>query len=353
MRRPLQLALSIAAASWSIVAAVPSASAVESFGASVRVSPDGCVRVSAAAGPDGVVRGAVQCGWQLRPVSGNASAWRLGPALAPQGQLLDAAQDATGTYVLFRGVRGGVGVVKVARDGKPGPTRWLTTSTAVDSFGSIVARGGRWAAVWTEFRDSTPSTDLWQAGTLFAEPGRRQVTTDARRDTGPSLALRPGGGLVLLWARLDSGTTQLRLANSSGGAWSSRQLAASPSITYPSLVAGDRSLFATWSRGTRAVVASNESGTWVSRSPAAWPCARDNTHLTAVAGKLVVGYNTCDNNRLVVHERASARWTGVTLFPSAALELNTLSATGSNAVVLGARLGSDPQRFHILARSQA
>ena len=342
------------------------ASAVQPLGDPQQVAPAGCLRSAVSTGPDGALRGFVQCrtadgsGAELRYVVRTSGGWQVRRVLPDGGVLWDSTQDATGTYVLYAG-SGPVGayVRRVSRDGTVGARRWLGPSS--DRSGSVVARDGRWWAVWSAFDGSAYS--LREAGTLFGSSVvDRRITSDTGDGT-PSVQLRPGGGLQLAWPRVrydaeGRATTDVRLASTTGSGWQSRSLAREPGLTGVRMTVAGRHTYLSWTRGLRPLVASNESGAFRTRVFLVPACAAAG-HLAVSGSTVFLAWGGCNGrtgtqarDEVYLAERRSGTWSTATAFSGSAYELTDLVQSAGRATVAASHFSGDPGTYRSLTRTQ-
>ena len=353
--------LLIAVLALGLVGAAP-ASAVAPLGPTQQIAANGCLRSAVSTGPDGVLRGFVQCvvgvdtgRSELRFVVHTPGGWQTRTTIALDGVLHDSTQDDTGTYAFY-----GASVIKVDRAGNVGPRRSVAVPGRHTDHGTIVARGGRWWAVWDSGTDGTSEQVLlYEAGTLLGSTPPRPITRGTR-DYYPSLALRPGGGLVLVWARWSADqsgrvTTDVRLASNTGGGWQSRSLAVEAGFPAPRVAATDRHVFVSWERGGRPIVASNESGAMRSRVLSTVSCP-GATRVAASGSTVWVAWNGCtsDGRRDVrLAERRGGSWSTTTAFSGSGVVVAGLSPrAGRVTISADYQGGGDSTRYRTFSRSQ-
>jgi hypothetical protein len=246
-----------------------------------------------------------------------------GRVLSVLGRPLATAQDRTGTYVLLELHQGYERKAALVRRDPHGryTTRVLSAEGYVGS-GALVARAGKWWAVWTCVRGAGRGYSLCEAGTLFGATPPQRITDEAAGDFAPSMALRTDGRLDLMWSRstqtLEGSDEELWIARRDAVGWSARRLRARPNASFYGRLAGDgRHRFATWIQNSRPVIASDESGSWVVHELLTRSCA--NSAGLAVSGDtvtLVVGQcaegdaeEGPQGSAVVVLERREGRWT--------------------------------------------
>jgi hypothetical protein len=128
-----------------------------------------------------------------------------------------------------------VRITKRLTDGTYTPGRLLSRNWASssDTQGDVVATGGRWWAVWTEYVGT--QLELFQAYTIGGTGhGRQRITTNRLRDWGPTLALTPGSTfpLNLIWVRGGPEAGQPETQTDLAGAWAT-PAAPGPRATWP------------------------------------------------------------------------------------------------------------------------
>jgi hypothetical protein len=320
------------------VSAMP-ARAIGSFGPPVGVydPPSSFEDFSVDAAQDtwGVAHGFVRLGGDgcgndppIRYFEGSGATWTQ--EITPyHGFVMGVAWDTTGTYLLYLDIRPGQGVriTKRLTDGTYTSGRVLSHNWAssIDTQGDVVATGGRWWAVWTEFVGSPAQLDLFQAYTIGGTAhGRQRITTHPLWDWGPTLTLTPGSTfpLNLIWVRGntegESATqTDLRRAlGNAGGTWSSSTLA---TIGYnnfwPDAQVVGTTTYLTWIRDGQAMFADNQSGRFVSHRFNT-PAIEHGRPRVAVAGGVVYAGWTATDNRTFVAARVGGVWTGAHASPA-------------------------------------
>ena len=187
------------AATTTTAAASPAA-----FGPKTLVGSRGCFPADIAARPSGTVVGFAQCGSNARLTYLVSSGGKWSTSSTPFfGDLIAVADDGVKTYGLvvtledFR---------LVVRDGAGKYTsRFLAKSRFVSSAG-LVARGGKWLAVWAEQVNYETPEYLYEAGTWPASPRERTRISPAP-SSSPELALGASGSIYLAY---ETGTTNGR-----------------------------------------------------------------------------------------------------------------------------------------------
>jgi hypothetical protein len=193
---------------------------------------DRSCRYTGAVGSDGVVHA---FGWCEYDGNGSRATGR-GPLLATRAvphwvQVLDVADDGQRLWVLTMDqTEKGTFVTAYNRSGSVVERRRLGDN---DWHGSLIARNGEFWAVYTQSRVVNGKTVrvLFQAKTIGTNvlPMRISGPLDGA-DSSPALAFRPGGGVVLTWARYVEPTSRIRIATSTDGRWSSRDFADGTSV---------------------------------------------------------------------------------------------------------------------------
>ncbi|MDT7570302.1 MAG: hypothetical protein QOE05_476 [Actinomycetota bacterium] len=181
-------------------------------------------------GTDGVVHA---FGWCEYDENGSVASGR-GPQLSTRAvpnfvQVLDVADDGSRMWVLTADQTAhGTFLTAYDRSGRAVGRRRVGN---VASDGSLIARGGEYWAVYTQVRayQGRSVSVLFQTKTIGTDVAPTQITGPSEAsDVSPVLAFRPGGGVVLAWARYAQTTSsaRIRLASSTDGRWSSRDFVA-------------------------------------------------------------------------------------------------------------------------------
>jgi hypothetical protein len=354
-----------------VVVGVP-ARAVGAFGPAVTVVDLGCVSngfggAKASLGGDGVVRGWVE---SAGPACGDDRIWYFQGAgrswtreRSPyRGALLAASSDGTGAYVLYQAADG----IHLSRR-TPGGTytagRLLSASNRFPE-GAVIAKSGSWWAVWTEQtgenRFGDPVLSLFQAKTYGTDQARQRITAHGGdSDSEPDLALRPGGGAVLVWSRhidLDE-NDQIRVATSADGRWTSRSFAGPTgfdSYRAPQVAADSRWTYITWMLDQHVNESDNRSGRFHGHrffTPGWYP------RIAVSGGKTFVAWSAHSRSdepyHVFVAERAGTTWTGLNLpRVTPAFEITEeVTAYGGKATVLQLDVNVGGRDL-VLARSQ-
>jgi hypothetical protein len=338
MARRLSRTVPIVAVVVLILSAAP-ARAIGEFGPPVGVYDPPCsfeaFSVDAAQDTAGVAHGFAQlpfgtCGNNppIHYFEGTGATWTQ-ETTPYHGLVMGVAWDTTGTYLLYMDFRSTaeVRITKRLTDGTYTPGRLLSTSGAsANSEGDVVATGGRWWAVWSEFAGTNPpQLDLFQAYTIGGVAhGRQRITTHPLWDSAPKLALTPGSvfPLTLVWVRGntegESATpTDLRRAlGNAAGTWSSSTLAAiGVNNFWPDIAVVGTTTYLTWIRDGRAMYADNASGVFVSRRFLTPVIEHGRSHV-AVSGGVVYGGWTATVNRAFVASRVGGAWDGAFASPA-------------------------------------
>jgi hypothetical protein len=298
----------------------------------------------AAIATDGATRGFARCNttqiWFFYARPGSA------PLLEPSpyaGQVLSVAWDGVeATYVLFL-VNDELRIGKrvEARGAAYAPATTLSTR-AQGALGDVVASAGHWWAVWSELTDpGTPGAgiQLYQRHTLLGVQGRTRITNTASNVTNewPTLAYA-SGRVTMVWSRQTdlpqpgaASRSDLWMATSTGGAWSSRLFASlGQDNQQPDVTIYGGVTWVTWARDARTVIADNAGGTFHSRAFAT--AGFDPT--VAVSGSHVfVAWYAIDADRAFLAERSGGLWTGAQVYLSPSIPLRVL-AQGTKARVI-------------------
>ncbi|HEX8629646.1 MAG TPA: hypothetical protein VF755_15880 [Catenuloplanes sp.] len=253
------------------------------------------------------------CGDKIFYFEGSGTSWRSS-ATSLRGTVVDVAQDTTGTYLLYvlreLSETAELAIAKRAPDGtftRLAIVAPVTGDSGHDK-GSIIARGGKWLAVWQQ--ESSPGNyDLYQYGPLYAATASGvqpvPIGGTANNDTSPALTIAPDGTTVLAFKRGAIGSTKIvRVARTTTGSTYSWQTAASgvPIDDYfPGLdvVATTAGTFVAWSGsvggGRQVVVADNLTGRWRTQTdlPAFLGSSWDPS-LAAVGSRVMAGYGSGD-----------------------------------------------------------
>lgn len=278
-----------------------------------------------ASGANGRVHGfanyahSTDCGDKIFYFEGSGASWRS-TATSLRGTVVDVAQDNTGTYLLYvmreLSETAELAVAKRTPDGTF--TRLAVvapvTGTSGHDKGSIVARAGRWLAVWQQAGAAAGDHDLYQYGTLYPATSAQvqpvPIGVAGNNDTSPALTIAPDGGTtttttVLAFKRGSAtGTKIVRVARTTTGSTYSWQTAASgvtidnqfPNLDVAVSTAGT---FVSWSgliAGSRqVVVADNQTGRWRTQSelPSFLGSSWDPS-VVANGSKVLAGYSSGD-----------------------------------------------------------
>ena len=312
------------------------AGAIAAFGPPVSVYDPPCsfdsFSVDAAQDSNGIAHGFAQlsggsCGNDppIHYFQGTGTTWTQ-ETTPYRGTVMGVAWDTTGTYLLYLDLRSSpeVRITKRLTDGTYTPGRVLSRSGAsANPEGDVVATGGQWWAVWTEFTGS--QLDLFQAYTIGGSPHARQrITTNPLWDWGPTLALTPGSTfpLTLIWVRGntegESATqTDLRRAlGSASGSWSSSTLATLGFNNFwPDARVVGTTTYLTWIRDGGAMVADNQSGRFVSHRFNTPAIEFGRPRVGVSSGIVFVGWTTTVN-RTFVAARVGGVWSGAFASPA-------------------------------------
>jgi hypothetical protein len=296
------------------------ASAVGAFGAPQVLLPS-CTGVGgdAAISSVGTVRGFAGCGgtgsiWFFRAARGQATVRQQSPYVG--GVLAVAWDGVSATYVVYdTGGELRIGKHDEQATGNfAAPTTLSVAVGATPHRADVVANAGRWWAVWSEQvgpGGEYAQRELFQQRTLLGTQPRTRITyTTANTDDAfPTLSYY-AGAVTLVWARATSpalpGPSDLRIARSAGGAWSSRTLATGgDQNTDPNLLVYAGVTYVAWERDGHIVAADNASGAFTSRT---FAHGGADPQVGASLGKAFVAWNI--GAQVFVAERAGGTWTG-------------------------------------------
>ncbi|HEV8560666.1 MAG TPA: hypothetical protein VGR06_30430 [Actinophytocola sp.] len=349
MRRRVAVVVILSLAT--VLAVAAPASAISAFGPPATVIASPCSFIfadgDAALGPDGLTRGFATyngpgCPFQIWYFQGSGSSWTR--QLSPyRGVVLGVAVDGADTYLLYA-ASDGVRITKRTRAGFT-PGRRLSPvglGGATVPTGDVIAIGGTWWAVWDEPvgpGGEFAQHELFQAKTYGTDRSRQRITFDPRWDTAATLARRSGGGAVLAWERNDGArgeVSDLRIATSVNGAWSSRAFATLGNLnTQPDLFTTGTTTFIAWIRDGRAVEADNGSGVFKSHTFAT--AASFRPRVASSFGKVFVIWTT-PGGRTFAAERSGSVWTGTYLSDPGRTGLAVTARRGKATVLMLSRL---------------
>ena len=264
------------------------AAAEERFGPRVVVAAPACAATGSPSASDAAYGGgrlrafssfsSRTCGGRIVFSSGGSQGFAQSPT-PYRGVVQAVAADDLATYLLYvvwddRGEPTGLGVTKRTHAGRFFPTTVLSTvagTGAVPTTGDLVARDGRWWAVWSEQvgpGGEFAHQQLFQAGT---HPGttrtKRRMTSTAADvdDSVPALALDDRGA-VIAWTRRAKpalpGPADVWVAVSAGSSWERARAFATAGQENldPDVARVGAVTVLAWSRDGRVVEADNSSG---------------------------------------------------------------------------------------------
>jgi hypothetical protein len=279
-------------------------------------------RADAAIAVDGTTRGFANCtGNRSGPIHFFRDTTTSAPAqeVTPYtGAVFAVAWDGqNSTYVVFQHGTGLFIGKRVESTGAYSPLTTLTTTG--DGFtqftADVVAVNGQWWAVWSETvgpADEFAQSELFQRRTLLGVQGRTRITTTAANIDDRQMALAYASGrMTMVWSRTTNptvpGPSDLRIAESTGGAWLSRPFASlgdqnqTPDVT---IYAGIT--WVTWTRDAKSVVANNSGGTFHSRT---FLTTGFNPTIAVSGNHTFVAWSAVPADRAVLYELAGGVWT--------------------------------------------
>lgn len=338
--------------------ALPRDSSASSFGPSELASPPSCPLVHAASSGDGSLHGFARCpAGDLVQYTGRdvddvllyvervGSEWRH--ETSPyHGLVLDVADDGTATYVLSHTGRGLVLGVRDRR-GTYAESAVLDNEGAVQA--SIVARAGRWWAVWTA------SGPLYQAGSLFRHQARQRITVARTTTLQPDLALSPSGRVYLTWFKYlgfitdrasgrDLNKSEVRLGWSDNGRWESVRFTAGAGLYnhHPRVTTDSQHVYVTFVRDATPIVARSRTPSprgsfeWRAYNTPGDCWNRINPRITSMGGRVLAGWTTCGTTSQppspTILEIEPGRWTGPTEVHGEGMA-DSLSSSGGRALL--------------------
>lgn len=272
------------------------------------------------------------CGRRIYYFEGAGNSWTT-RATSLFGSVVDVAQDNTGTYLLYViNELSESPELAVARRAPDGTTTRLAVLAPVNGSaqgqrGSIVARGGKWLAVWSQAGAAAGDNDLFKFGSLYGTAGTTSpVAIGSGNDMAPALAFAPDGAVILAFTRTGSTGKIVRVARTTNGtAWSWRTAGSSlpidPSFASLDLAVTSAGTFVSWTERadfiSRVVVADDLTGSWRRQQPpAVYDSASWDASIVASGAKVLAGYGSGDeypNDTVNVARRTSAAgaWTTV------------------------------------------
>lgn len=352
MRARLGVLLGAAALAFAI--AIPAA-AVAPLGPPVIVSDSGCLdtlgNADMAVASDGVIRGFVgfyNCEDPLAYLEGSGRSWNR--IVTPYiGQVIAVAYDGTATYLLYTS-GDSMYVAKHGNDGTFAPSELLSSTADISSGGDILAANGTWWAVWREGAGS--GGELYQAKSYGTDVSRQRITFNGVVDHHPTLALLPGVGAVLVWARGEGpggfpDREHLRLATSTDGSWSSRALATiGVNDSFPDVFTYVGTTYVAFQRDNHPVVA-NDGGSGTARFTSfRFPQAGFSPTVGASLGRTFVAWTnfvgTTSSDHTFLAQNDGAGWSVADVSAEPALNQSALRvvARAGRATVLALRQGS-------------
>jgi hypothetical protein len=347
LRRTIILGIAVAAVA--AVTVSTASAAVRSFGPEVTAAGAcGGGGGEAATAPDGSFRGFVDCAVtsdaRIRFFSRTAAGVENASEDSGfRGIVLGVAVDTTATYVLFS-TDTTISIGKRTNAGAYSSRAVDTRSGVLLPAGDVIARDGRWFAVWTkqvgpggEFAD----VELFQGGSV--EPFHRITNRPDVDDLEPALAYS-GTIPVLVWSRLQTpavpGPSDLWVAKYLNGGWQSRVFASLGTHNDdPDIATAGGLTFITWGRDNHIVVAGNRGGPFVSHTFVT-PGFAPKVAASATAGPVdhVFTSWTAEDHRVFFAETASSDavtgWQGVFLTISPVREAFGLDSQADKATVV-------------------
>jgi hypothetical protein len=269
--------------------------------------------------------------------AGHRLAWSA--AKAPvAAQVMSVAVDTTGTYLLYASSTG-IHLRKRWASGTVTDRRLSTRGlgTHIVPTGDVVARSGRWWAVWTENSLGSAGlgqTDLYQARTIGTDLARTRLTRSTSwSDADPQIALRPTSGAVLVWDRQEFAfglTFQVMKATSSHGVWSIHRFTGAGTMNWlADVVVTKASTAITWTRDGSVLYADNAGGTWHVRSLG----PGDASRIARSAGRTFVAYDDHGYVKLAVRG-TDGTWSRALVTPLQGRFVHAVTAYNGRATVL-------------------
>ncbi|HEX8629809.1 MAG TPA: hypothetical protein VF755_16710 [Catenuloplanes sp.] len=250
------------------------------------------------------------CDGRIFYFEGAGSSWRSSPT-SLTGTVIDVAQDDTGTYLLYAITElSGTAELAVAKRASNGTITRLAVVAPLPAGwgygkGSIIARNGRWLAVWPQANGTSGDYDLYQYGTLYPSGGTvARVAVGSGVDTSPTLTFAPDGAVVLAFTRATGTGRTVRLARTTNGtAWSGRTVGSDLPINtdFPELdvAVTTAGTFVAWTEMTnqisQVVVADDLTGGWRRQQPpAVYDSANWDANIVASGSRVLAGYDSGD-----------------------------------------------------------
>jgi hypothetical protein len=247
---------------------------------------------------DGLVRGFASfagpgCSTMIWYFRGIGARWT--PIRTPySGEVLSAARDHTGTYVLFLSPDG-VRLGKFTPQGVFRPSLLLSATTS-DVNGDLAAAGGTWWAVWSEPTGHYDTGELYQAKTYGSDVARQQITRNELPDLEPSITLQPAWGATMAWTRnnlpVEPTGSDIWLGTSADGTWTQRAVFTLGRYnSAPQLFATAATVYVGWIRDAASHYADNASGRYgVTAFPRPEGAGAVQPRVSAAAGVAYLGW---------------------------------------------------------------
>ncbi|MFL6136750.1 MAG: hypothetical protein ACJ74O_03005 [Frankiaceae bacterium] len=251
--------------------------------------------------------------------------------------VMSVTGDSTGVYLLYAATDG-IHLRKRWPHGAVTDRRLSARGlgTHIVPTGDVVARSGGWWAVWTE--NSHPSgfgqTDLYQARTIGADLSRTRLTTSTEwSDADPQLALRPGGGAVLVWDRqpvAESTIAQVMKGTTSGGPWHVAGFTGTSGLSWlPDVAVTATSTAITWTHDGTVRYSDDAGGAWHPRTLG----SGDAPRIARSAGRTFVAYDDHGYVRLATRGTGGT-WATTTVTPLQGRYVHAVTAYQGRATVL-------------------
>ncbi|BEL04417.1 hypothetical protein Q0Z83_026080 [Actinoplanes sichuanensis] len=271
------------------------------------------------------------CGNRIHYFEGSGSSWSS-QATDLFGTVVGVAQDGTGTYLLHIVEEiAGTPQLVVAKRGTGGQFSRLAvlgpaaSATTGEGKGDIVARNGRWLAVFPVPGEAAGDTDLYTAGTLHhGLSTAKPFITGSAADAFPALTLGADGAVTAAWHRSTATDKTVYTARTTNGRrWTQRTVASTgpySQLKQVDVAVSTAGTFVAWAErlpSIRVQVADDLTGSWQVQAPpyeftngtGSW-----DPVLTTSGTKVAVGYSHGDEypaDSAVIAQRPAAEgsWT--------------------------------------------
>jgi len=250
-----------------------------------------------------------------------------------RGTVLATAYDGGSyTFVVYVDVHNSLRLGRMSDSGSAQQSVVLSSANSYFT-ADLVAADGKYWVVWSEQVGSSGQQELYQRRTLSGTKGKTRITTTGSQihDYEPTVAYS-GGRLTLVWTRGSTTGSDVKMATSTGGNWTTTTFASAGKYNSNAdlAVVGGKT-YVVWNRDGKVVLRDNSGGGYRSKqfNTPSW----NAPSVAVTAGKVYVSWTLDGPERVYLARKAAGTWKGRVVSGSPAASIAAVAGGGSGQVV--------------------